>query len=326
MKLASNKGNGERKSAIRETDGSRVKHTATTVNGGGVQWADCPGCPKCRDNNGLVLRRGSWRPTSSWEPILMLAKSSNYFSDGEPVKTPAAAATLSRDQYTRVLDDPDEQFAVRHDHETTCDTGANARDVWRQKLAEMTKEELIALIEDSRDRGSEDLQRWSSEPLAEKHYASFPTALVRWCLSCGTSAKGYCPVEGCGKPWTRVVETKASNSMQTGNQWQNGRADAGHHGPSRPGNFLDGETSTIGWRPSCEHATAESRPALVLDPFSGSSRTGACATKMGLNFVGIELNPEYVTMSRRILNDQFPLFNVPDESPPGVPPDAETLS
>ena len=40
-------------------------------------------------------------------------------------QTPATAATISRDRYTRLLDDPDEQFACRHDHETQCDSGAN---------------------------------------------------------------------------------------------------------------------------------------------------------------------------------------------------------
>jgi hypothetical protein len=49
-------------------------------------WEPCTGCPKCRDNDGLVLRRGSWRPTSAHEYVFMLAKSSTYFSDGEAVR------------------------------------------------------------------------------------------------------------------------------------------------------------------------------------------------------------------------------------------------
>ncbi len=97
-----------------------------------AQWSECPGCKKCEANNGLVLRRGSWRPTSSYEPILMLAKSAKYFCDGDAVKQPPADSTVSRDKYTRVIDDPDEQFAVQHDHETVCD-GANLRDVWKIK-------------------------------------------------------------------------------------------------------------------------------------------------------------------------------------------------
>lgn len=242
-------------------------------------WSDCPGCKNCRDSNGYVLRRGSWRPTSSYEPILMLAKSKNYFADGEPVKTPAAAATISRDLYSRVLDDPDEQFAVAHDHETVCDSGANLRDVWR-----------IA-----------------AEPLKESHYASFPTELVRRCLQCSTSARGYCPT--CGKPLVRMIDLKPSDSRQEGNEWQNGRETANHHGPSRPGSFTDGETKTIGWRQSCSCAPVEPRPAKVLDPFAGSGRTGIAAIRLGLDFVGVELNESYVAMSRRILKEESPLFS-----------------
>src|SRR5262245_27184566 len=48
---------------------------------GHAQWVDCPGCPKCAPHGGYVLRRGSGRCTSSWEPILMLAKSPVYYFD-----------------------------------------------------------------------------------------------------------------------------------------------------------------------------------------------------------------------------------------------------
>jgi len=37
----------------------------------------------------------------------------------------------------------------------------------------------------------------------------------------------------------------------------------------------------------------------VLDPFTGSGTTGAVACRLGRNFVGIELNPEYAAMAER---------------------------
>ncbi|HAM54320.1 MAG TPA: site-specific DNA-methyltransferase, partial [Candidatus Rokubacteria bacterium] len=37
----------------------------------------------------------------------------------------------------------------------------------------------------------------------------------------------------------------------------------------------------------------------VLDPFAGSGTTGAVACRLGRNFVGIELNPEYAAMAER---------------------------
>ena len=47
---------------------------------------------------------------------------------------------------------------------------------------------------------------------------------------------------------------------------------------------------------------------LVLDPFSGSGTTGVVALKQGRSYVGCELNPEYVQMSRRRLGEVAPLL------------------
>lgn len=154
-----------------------------------------------------------------------------------------------------------------------------------------------------------DTWRIAAEPLSEKHYAAFPTELVRLCLKAGTSEKGYC--RECGKPWARVVE-----------EWQEPKCR--NVNPDKYAGGADGENAgtwtaayeeqtrrqseTLGWRPTCSHET-EPRPALVLDPFAGSGRTGVTAQRMFLDFVGCELNPEYARMSQRILRDDCPLFS-----------------
>jgi len=47
-----------------------------------------------------------------------------------------------------------------------------------------------------------------------------------------------------------------------------------------------------------------------LDPFIGSGTTGIVARKLGCNYVGIELNPEYQKLAeRRIFNEAEDLFN-----------------
>ncbi len=47
----------------------------------------------------------------------------------------------------------------------------------------------------------------------------------------------------------------------------------------------------------------------VLDPFSGAGTTGLVSLRNGRGFVGIELNPEYVEMAKRRIEDDAPLFN-----------------
>lgn len=267
----------------RDPAGSTHKATGRLSDPSGLaSWRDCPGCKKCSANDGLILRKGSWRPTSSWEPVLMLAKSSTYFCDQEAVKTPPSAATISRDQYTRILDDEDEQFAVRHDHETVCN-GANPRDVWTI----------------------------GHEPLKEKHYAAYPTELVERCLRAGTSSKGYC--HECGMPWVRVVEAVDTGKTQKmADGWDTGK---GGHGKFHRNGSEKGEAGkpvmanqTVGWRSSCTCPTHEPCPGLVLDPFAGSGRTGIAAQRLGLDFIGVELNDEYASMAERLIHGEMPLF------------------
>jgi site-specific DNA-methyltransferase (adenine-specific) len=43
---------------------------------------------------------------------------------------------------------------------------------------------------------------------------------------------------------------------------------------------------------------------LILDPFSGSSTTGVAAIKNHRKFVGVELEPEYLDLSKKGWNKQ----------------------
>ena len=46
----------------------------------------------------------------------------------------------------------------------------------------------------------------------------------------------------------------------------------------------------------------------VLDPFSGSGTTGEVALKLGRNYVGCELNPDYAKLSEKRLTDALGMF------------------
>jgi site-specific DNA-methyltransferase (adenine-specific) len=56
----------------------------------------------------------------------------------------------------------------------------------------------------------------------------------------------------------------------------------------------------------CEYIialTTFSKDAVVLDPFIGSGTTAVAAKKLGRKFIGIEINPEYVEIAQKRLED-----------------------
>jgi DNA modification methylase len=64
-------------------------------------------------------------------------------------------------------------------------------------------------------------------------------------------------------------------------------------------------------KPCITASTVEGQ--VVLDPFAGAATTGLVATQLGRDFLGIELNPEYVELGRHRILDDAPLFNTPSE-------------
>ncbi|MBN1181521.1 MAG: site-specific DNA-methyltransferase, partial [Bacteroidales bacterium] len=47
---------------------------------------------------------------------------------------------------------------------------------------------------------------------------------------------------------------------------------------------------------------------IVLDPFIGSGTTGIVARKLDRNFIGIELNPEYVKLAEKRIKRKLGIF------------------
>jgi SAM-dependent methyltransferase len=81
---------------------------------------------------------------------------------------------------------------------------------------------------------------------------------------------------GIGKYTKSESETRARSGRQdTGRQYT----------PRKP--------VTAGWEPDLPTV----RPGIVLDPFCGTGTTGEVAIKLGRQFIGIELYPEYAAIA-----------------------------
>lgn len=234
---------------------------------GGAQWAACPGCPECTPNDGLVLHKGSWRPTRTFEMVYMLSKGPSYYSDREAVKEPTSPESEFGRNWRGVNGTPYSEgsgTSPRLGHGSRGDpSGRNLRNVWTL----------------------------GPEPSTEAHFATYPTALVKPCILSSTSERGNCAK--CGKPWVRVIKSQPSTLNVRVRDAKAGKATARNDA---------GPTQTLGFRASCSCNIAETQPAVILDPFAGISTTGVVAQMLGRRAVMIDASEPYCALSVKRLS------------------------
>ena len=144
----------------------------------------------------------------------------------------------------------------------------------------------------------------ATQPFSDEHFATFPEKLVEPCILAGSSEVGACPE--CGKPWERIVKMKLSFESGSGKA---GNVPVGKNPEGVQGGGMTGDirlgpcvhTKTIGWECNCNcgYTRKDAVPCVVMDPFCGSGTTGVVALKHRRDFIGIELNPEYVDMAEK---------------------------
>lgn len=64
----------------------------------------------------------------------------------------------------------------------------------------------------------------------------------------------------------------------------------------------------------------------MLDPFCGRGTTGLVATRMGRNFIGIELSPQHAREAKDWINSDAPLFNLPAQIATAEPKNGELFA
>ena len=131
------------------------------------------------------------------------------------------------------------------------------------------------------------------KPFPEAHFAVFPEELVRQCLDAG------CPSEICVKCGTaKTIRYKLGKVTSTGGgkkgaqgRIQMGRHDYPEEGMAAHEHIFDGYDSC--------NCNAGFKQGTVLDPFSGAGTTYKVALEMDRKPIGIELNPEYIEITKK---------------------------
>ena len=208
------------------------------------------------------------RFTIDFEEILFFVKNKNYFFEQqfEPMKT-------SQIRYRKAnfsVKDQNEDFVRSHQGKKDIipnPSGRNKRCVWSI----------------------------NTKPFKEAHFATYPETL------CETPILASCPefvCENCGKPRKQIVEYKGGT---IGTSWHDHSND-----------MIDGMTridfgslASAGEEPyqrinkgySDCGCNAGFKPGIVLDPFMGAGTTALVALKLNRQFLGIDLNPEYIKIA-----------------------------
>jgi DNA modification methylase len=211
------------------------------------------------------------RPSKSHEYLFMLTKSKKYFYDGEAVKEDSVTKD-PRKPYTSKgawdLDGRPKDMQHGGESRSTDSSKRNLRSVW-------------TLV---------------TKPFNSAHFATFPDELILNPIKSSTSEKGCCPA--CNAPYKRILLKKPMVIRKTDRM-----AQMGEFGRTQSsGTMLSpAESKTVGWQQTCscvlDCAWGDPEPCLVLDPFMGSGTVGVVSKKLGRNFVGIDLNKDYVNMA-----------------------------
>lgn len=221
------------------------------------------------------------RPTKAHEFMFLLSKSADYAYDKVAVLEPFADPRQGRDGSKRKSErnrgGRTDGYTKPNGIDPSANGGRNLRSVWRIP----------------------------TRPYKGAHFAVFPPELVDPCIKAGASEGGCCP--GCSAPYERVVEKQvefAGCSGRLGNPIEGKWEDSPHQTTGdydlRAGPQV--HVKTVGWSPVCgceglAMMDLDAVPCVVLDPFVGSGTTCAVAQSLRRRSIGIDLNPEYLSLA-----------------------------
>ncbi len=249
------------------------------------EYVDCPGCEKCIPDDGLVLKRGSWRHTRAHEYVFMLTKKMQYWSNQEAVREGAES---------RPMKNPD-----------GWDTGDGAHGTIHRDGREKGRQTSTV----NSGRNPRSVLDIPTAPYKGAHYATFPPNLIAPLIR-ATCPRWACP--RCGQGWAAVVERKGSYEGWAGRGEKNEALFQSGDGATKGTTLNIGSkedyyanqprNNVIGYKPTCshEHTQEEAVPGTVFDPFVGSGTTVKVAQDLLRRGIGIDISMEYLDLQAKL--------------------------
>ena len=219
------------------------------------------------------------RCTKAHEYIFLLTKSPKYYYDIDAIREPLAESLIGR-----LKQNIDKQVGT-----TRANGGAKSNG------------NLKATGSIAKGRNKRSVWTITTKPYKEAHFATFPIELPTYCIKAG------CPEKVCKKCKKPVIkESYREKKLNVG--FGNQHTPQGTHKKigGKYQKFMEENPKKIVEKPTC-NCNVGFEGGIVLDPFMGSGTTGLAARNQQRNYVGIDLNPEYIEIAERRLQ-QLNLF------------------
>ena len=143
--------------------------------------------------------------------------------------------------------------------------------------------------------------------LGVDHFAAFPSEWPRRIIL-GWSPSGVCVA--CGEGRRPVVELdpeyaayRAATGDWNSSLWSQENGYDGSGNRRTDGRPQTRSATITGYACACPDTTAPTRPAVVLDPFSGTGTTPAVAHALGRHGIGVDLSSDYLRLAEWRCND-----------------------
>lgn len=229
----------------------------------------------CR--NKVVWSKTNAMPTSiadrlntTHDFVYFLVRSPRYFFDLDLIREPHTSSKVSKGSIKSL---------EATDHLGPLAMGSNAG---------LAKAKAEGRAGHALGKNPGDVWRLSASSYKGAHFATFPPSLIEKPIL-ATCPERVC--QSCGKAWTRRSFVDRVSSKN--------RSDKQSRDPHvRRYNESYSVIRSLGPLVPCG-CNAPTRPGIVLDPFFGTGTVGEVALKHGRDFLGIELNPEYVKLAER---------------------------
>jgi len=276
------------------------------------------------------------RPTKSHEYVFLFSKNRKYYYDQDAIREPYAEGSLPRAMRGMSDENKWAEGAPGSTAHSLSQGRANVRKEFSQRNLRKEFEGGQAgggtgvkgysgyvdgngrLLVNPSGRNKWSVWTVPTQGYTEAHFATFPERLPEIGIKAGSSERGCCP--RCGAGWVRVVvasggtigenwhdNTHAFDLTKGMRQTKNGISSGTHiHRKEKENPYT---RTMTGWEPSCMCDAGEPVACVALDPFNGSGTTGAVAVRLGRDYIGIDLNAEYLKLAEeRIGKEVLPMF------------------